>query len=182
MAETQNTHETHRTLAEDVFYPDHEPRTESALFRASKHEMKQEGGYVCAVCGDDQTVESHHRFFEWAYSHAIDFAWIKSVALNQVDTLWSHKLQRAVPIPKKHPVWDLIRLTQGFDWDAFDASQPETFVDSVYNQLPLCELHHRGKDHGRHEETDPVWNVQAFLIKGFVYSPDELKALHKEHQ
>jgi len=79
-------------------------------------------------------------------------------------------------------VWDLIRLTQGFDWEAFDTTKPEIFVDSVYNQLPLCELHHRGKGHGRHEESDPVWNVQAFLIPGFVYSPDELKALHQEQR
>src|ERR1700752_1504015 len=95
-------HETHRTLTEDVFYPGHEPRTESAIFRASKRDMKKEGGYVCAVCGDDEKVESHHRFFEWAYSHAIDWQWIRAVALNQVDTMWSHKLQRIVPIPKKH--------------------------------------------------------------------------------
>jgi len=37
---TTNTHETRRTLAEDVFYPDHEPRTESPTFRASKRAMK----------------------------------------------------------------------------------------------------------------------------------------------
>ncbi|WP_431822223.1 hypothetical protein [Burkholderia sp. F1] len=73
--------ETCRTLFEDVFYPDHEPRTESATFRASKRAMKKESGYVCAVCGDDQAVESHHRFFEWAFSNAIDWKWIRDVAL-----------------------------------------------------------------------------------------------------
>lgn len=180
LANASQTHETRRTLSEDVFYPDHEPRTESAIFRASKREMKAEGGYVCAICGDEEKVESHHRFFEWAYSHAVNFAWIRDVALNKTDVMHSHKLGRVVPIPKKHPVWDLIRLTQGFDWEAFSPEHPETFVDSVWNQLPLCELHHRGKNHGRHEESDPVWNVQAFLIPGFIYSPDELKALHKE--
>ncbi|MPV55838.1 hypothetical protein CFB46_12280 [Burkholderia sp. HI2761] len=176
--DVEESHETRRTLAEDVFYPDHEPRTESSTFRASKRAMKAAGGYVCAVCGDDQAVESHHRFFEWAFSHAIDWKWIRGVALNQVDTMFSHKLQRTVPIPRQHPVWDVIRLTQGFDWEAFDPARPETFVDSTYNQLLLCALHHRGKDHGRHEESDPVWSVQAFLLPGFVYSPDELKQLH----
>ncbi|KVL39777.1 HNH endonuclease [Burkholderia sp. MSMB1835] len=131
---TTKTHETRRTLAEDVFYPDQESRTESATFRASKRAMKAAGGYVCAVCGDDPAVESHHRFFEWAFSHAIDWNWIRGVALNH--------------------------------------------VDSTYNQLLLCALHHRGKDHGRHEESDPVWSVQAFLLPGFVYSPDELKQMH----
>lgn len=112
---TTKTHETRRTLAEDVFYPDHEPRTESPTFRASKRVMKAAGGYVCAVCGDDQAIESHHRFFEWAFSHAIDWKWIRGVALNQVDTMFSHKLQRVVPIPRQHPIWDVIKLTQGFD-------------------------------------------------------------------
>ncbi|WP_232461880.1 hypothetical protein [Burkholderia ubonensis] len=88
--------------------------------------MKKAGGYVCAVCGDDQAVESHHRFFERAFSHAIDWKWIRGVALNQFDTMFSHKLQRVVPIPRQHPVWD----------------------------------------------------VQAFLLPDFVYSPDELKQLH----
>lgn len=74
-----------------------------------------------------------------------------------------------MPIPRQHPVWDVIRLTQGFDWEAF--------VDSTYNQLLLCALHHRGKDHGRRGESDPVWSVQAFLLPGFVYSPDEFKQL-----
>jgi len=171
-------HEKRDTLTEDTYYPGHEPRTESAIFRASKQHMKDEGGYVCSVCGDEEKVESHHRFFEWAYSHAINWKWIRDVATNRTDVMWSHKLQRIVPIPKKHAIWDLIRLTQGFDWEIFDPDLPLTFVDSEYNQLPLCELHHRGKNHGRHEESDPVWNVQAFLLPGFIYSPDELKALH----
>lgn len=178
MSDVKNEHEKRSTLIEDTFYPDHEPRTESALFRATKKNMKAEGIYQCAVCGDTENIESHHRFFEWAYQSAIDFAWIKAVALNQTDVMWSHKLQCIVPIPKKHPVWDLIKLAQGFDWDAFDPTTPESFVDSEFNQWPLCELHHRGHGHGRHEESDPIWNVQAYLVKGFIYSPDELRALH----
>jgi hypothetical protein len=66
----------------------------------------------------------------------------------------------------------------GFDREAFDPARPETFVDSTCNQLLLCTLRHRGKDHGRHEESDPVRSVQAFLLPGFVYLPDELKQLH----
>ncbi|WP_230951658.1 hypothetical protein [Burkholderia diffusa] len=125
------SHEMRRTLAEDVFYHDHEPRIESPTFRASKRAMKVAGGYVCAVCGDNQAVESQHRFFEWAFSHALDWKWIRGVALKQIDTMFSHKLQRIVPIPRQHPVWDVIRLTQGFDWEAFDPARPEAFVDSA---------------------------------------------------
>ena len=41
---TTKTHETRRTLSEDVFYPDHDPRTESSTFRESKRSMKASGG------------------------------------------------------------------------------------------------------------------------------------------
>lgn len=45
---TTKTHETRRTLSEDVFYPDHEPRTESSTFRVSKRAMKK-GAHLRAV-------------------------------------------------------------------------------------------------------------------------------------
>lgn len=173
-----NEHELKATLSEDVFYPNHPPRKESPTFRKTKRTMKADGSYTCAVCGATEQIEDHHRFFEWAYSDAIDWDWIKGVATNQIDTMWSHTLQRIVPIPKCHLVWDLIRLTQDFDWSNFDTSKPELFVDSPHNMWPLCELHHRAAIHGVHAESYPIWNVQAFLKKGFIYSPDELKARH----
>ncbi|WP_296661916.1 hypothetical protein [Paraburkholderia sp.] len=92
---------------------------------------------------------------------------VRGVALNQVDTMWSHKLQRVVPIPKKHPIRDLIRLPQGFDRDAFDPARPETFVDSVYNQLPLCELDHRG----RHEESIASGPSRHFSSRALCIRP-----------
>lgn len=176
-----DTHEHHDTLTEDVFYPGHEPRTESALFRHTKAHMKAEGIYQCAVCGDTEKIESHHVLIEWAFSDAVDWQWIKDVALNKRDTMFSHKLQREVPIPRRHLVWVLIALAQGFDWEGFDVTKPETFVDSEHNQLPLCDLHHRGKFHGVHAESLPLFAVQAFLKPGYVYSPDELKARHADH-
>lgn len=60
--------------------------------------MKAAGGYVCAMCGDGQAVESHHRFFEWAFSHALDWKRIREAAINKCDTMFSHKLRRIVPI------------------------------------------------------------------------------------
>ena len=176
--QVKNEHEKKATLTEDTFYPDHEKRKESSVFVHTKKQMKATGYDACSICGDKEKLEFHHRFFEWAYQLVIDWKWVRDVATNQTDVMWSHKLQCVVPIPKKHPIWDLIKLTQGFDWEAFDVNDPTSFVDSEYNQLPLCELHHRGQNHGRQEESDPIWNVQGFLIRGFIYSPDELKAMH----
>jgi hypothetical protein len=171
-------HELKASLKEDVFYPDHPERTESPTFRATKRAMKLDD-YRCSVCGTSDKIEDHHRFFEWAYSDAIDWVWVKGVATNAIDTMWSHELQATVPIPKRHLIWDLIRLTQDFDWANFDTSKPELFVDSPSNMWPLCEKHHRAGDHGIHSESYPIWNVQAFLKPGFIYSPDELKARHQ---
>ncbi|WP_223253607.1 hypothetical protein [Chromobacterium amazonense] len=165
-------------LHEATYYPDHAARTESKLFRETKRKMQAEGIYQCAVCGDDEKIESHHRWIEWAYAKAIHWVWIKAVALGQTDEMWSHKLRRIVKIPPRHLIWRFLRDTEGFDWAAFDPANPESFVDSEYNQDPLCEQHHRAPHHGIHEESYPVYVVQAFLLPDFVYSPDELRAAH----
>ncbi len=178
MVTPANEHELKETLSEDVYYPDHEARTESPTFRATKRDMDAAGMNVCAVCGDTDKVQWHHRFIEWAFANAVDWEWIKGVATNQIDTMWSHTLQKVVPIPKLHLIWDMIRLTPNFDWEAFDPAKPEQFVDSPANMWPLCELHHIAKTHGIHMESFPIWVVQSCLKKGFVYSPDELRALH----
>jgi hypothetical protein len=36
-------------------------------------------------------------------SHAIDRKWIRGIVLNRVDTMFSHKLQRVVPIRANTP-------------------------------------------------------------------------------
>ncbi|WP_230945936.1 hypothetical protein [Burkholderia vietnamiensis] len=46
----------------------------------------------------------------------------------------------------------MIKLTQGFDSEAFDPPRPEAFVDSTYNQLLLCA----SNIGARIEESDPV--------------------------
>jgi hypothetical protein len=171
-------HELRETLSEDVFYPDHEPRTESATFRHTKKTMDAAGLAVCAVCGTKDKIQWHHRFVEWAFASAIDFEWIKGVALGTITTMWSEELQQEVEIPKLHIIWDMIRLVPNFDWNAFDPANPETFVDSPANMWPLCETHHLAKLHGIHMESFPIWVVQCCLKKGFIYSPDELRDRH----
>jgi hypothetical protein len=130
--------------------------------------------------GDDSEVESHHVMVEWAFSDAVDWEWIKGVALGTTKTMWSRTLKKEIPIPPRHMIWIFLLWTKGFDWANFDTSHPETFVDSVYNQLPLCEMHHRGRYHGIHMVTFPVWMVQGFIQKDFVFSPDELDQANKQ--
>ena len=185
MSEVKNEHEDKRTLSEDVFYPGHEPRTESATFRETKRAGKK-AGERCAVSGVAEGVEYHHVFVEWAFSDAIDWHAVKDIALGLVTRLPVLDLETDAPTAQLYPVeqsliYAIIQITRarGFDWAAFDPDQPGTFVDSPQNMLVLHEKFHRAKGHGMHMESLPIWSMQAFpRMPGFVYSPDELKARH----
>lgn len=178
MSTPSHEHEFKETLSEDVFYPDHEARKESPTFRKTKRLMKASGMSICAVCGNPDTVEWHHRFVEWAFSDAINFEWIKGVALGQITTMWSETLQKEIPIPHMHVIYDMLRLTSDFNWSKFDPAVPETFVDSPANMWPLCKYHHTHKGHGIHMMSFPIWVVQSCLKKDFTFSPDEMRAKH----
>lgn len=181
-----NEHEDHRSISEDVFYPAHPPRSESHTFKATKatgHKLK----LPCAISGHTEKTEYHHAAIEWAFSNAVDWHKVKAVALGEIKALPVLDLATDQPtddtFPVEHSLLFLICKFleyRGFDWQAFDPDKPETLVDSMANMLVLHEKFHRGKNHGIHEQTLPVFIFQAFPRKdGFVYSPDELLALHK---
>jgi hypothetical protein len=178
-------HEHHDTLTEDVFYPDHPPRTESATFRHTKatgHAAK----LPCSISGHTDGVEYHHIFCEWAYSGAVDWATVKGVGTGEITELPVLDLDTDQPTgatyaAKDSLLWIICKLAElrGFDWHAFDPAKPETFVDSPQNMLVLQAKFHRHKNHGMHTQTFPVWIFQAFpRVAGFVYSADELQAVH----
>jgi hypothetical protein len=66
-------HEQSETLHFSVFYPDHPPRTESALFRKTKHHLVAVLDTPCWVCGTKDKREVHHWHAEWADSDGIDW-------------------------------------------------------------------------------------------------------------
>lgn len=50
------------------------------------------------------------------------------------------------------------------DWERFHADHPDIKdVDSFEQMLPLCEVHHRGKFHGIHSITYPIWVLQKYM-------------------
>lgn len=59
-------HEQKLTLSVDIFYPDHEPRTESALFARTKHHLVKVLDTPCWICGSKDQREVHHFHAEWA--------------------------------------------------------------------------------------------------------------------
>jgi hypothetical protein len=74
-----NEHELRETLVIDIFYPDHPPRTESAVFIATKKHWHALGA-KCGVCGTPEKIEIHHKYIEWADSEGVD--WDKAKALH----------------------------------------------------------------------------------------------------
>lgn len=151
-------HEETETLHLEIFYPDHETRTESSTFEETKRKGKAEG-LVCCICGDP-APEFHHAFVEWAFSNAVDWSLLKQIALCQVTTFKGASI-------KKLLIFSICQFvaSKGFDWTAFDPLKPEIFVDSLEQMLPLCALHHREKERGIHLTTFPFWVLQAFPKK-----------------
>lgn len=173
-------HEKGDTLTEDVFFPDHQPRTESSTFLRTKkagHAAK----LPCAISGHAEGTEYHHVFIEWAFADSVDWETVKGVAVGQITRLPVLDLHTDQPTGETYPaeqslIYIIAKLAEarGFDWSAFDPSKSEQFVDSMANMLVLHSKFHRLKNHGIHVMSFPEWAFQAWPRKaGFVFTPDE---------
>lgn len=190
-----NEHEFKASITENVFYPQHSPRVESPTFRHTKAAGK-ESGDVCSVSGSADGIEYHHVFCEAALTNAVDWVTVKGIGTGELTSLPERDPHTGKPrfnadgSPRTYPanrslIWMICTLAKlrGFDWNAFDPAQPETFVDSPQNMLVLHEVFHRSPGHGVHHASLPVFIFQAFpRVPGFVFMPDELAALHQSTQ
>jgi len=77
MNEVKNEHEVKSTDSWDEYYPDHVQRTESSLFRKTKHHLVHVLDTPCYICGTKENRESHHKFIEWAFANAVDWDKVK---------------------------------------------------------------------------------------------------------
>ena len=174
-------HEKADRLQEDVFYPDHPPRTESETFRHTKA-AGHAARLPCAISGHADGTEYHHVFLEWAFADAVDWETVKGVATGRITRLPVLDPVTDQPTGDTYPaeqslLWILCRLAavRGFDWEAFDPAKPELFVDSMANMLVLGAKFHRHRDHGIHVMSLPEWLFQAWPRRaGFVFTPDEV--------
>ncbi|MFC6519768.1 hypothetical protein ACFQAT_08235 [Undibacterium arcticum] len=89
-------HEFKETIAIDIFYPDHPPRTESTLFKRTKHHLVKVLDTPCWVCGSKDKREVHHFHAEWADSDGIDWDKMRILhpAFPLVDVQLSQRLYR----------------------------------------------------------------------------------------
>lgn len=132
-------HEQSERLTQDVVYPAHEDRTESAEFRKNKRLLVKQLDVPCWICGSRESREVHH-LFEWSLFPALD-------AEKMLDTLH---------------VFDPYGYTHKM------GEQPIESPDDIRNLVVLCGHHevggvavpgghHRGVNLGVHEITLPIW-------------------------
>lgn len=140
--------ELRRTLVEDVYYPEHCPRTASAEYRRVHQHLIVELDTPCWICGITHSavqrlpaeqrprrqLETHHCEVEWAAVNGIDLA------------RFMH------------------------DWPAIDDRERlREWVDSEGNMLVLCALHHRGSRTGIHSISYPAWKLQRWQGDQFTF-------------
>jgi len=125
-----------RQLQERVWYPAHDARTASSLYKKVHDHLVYEIDEPCWICKVRQSqlpkgehMETHHQHVEWALVNAID--------------------------PDKIIV-DFPEMG-----DSTDANLRK-WLDSEGNMLVLCEAHHRHQLVGIHEITYPIWQAQRW--------------------
>lgn len=154
MDEELNAHEMRESESREVRYPDHPPRTESALYRETHKRLTRDLNLPCFICGrrrPEIVTETHHFFCEWAAMSAVD--WIAFGAS-----------ARMLVNPQTGKAMSLA----GFDWEEV-AKDPSIFVDSKYNMVVLCPDHHRSETYGIHHVPFPEWILQAYPLNGFQF-------------
>lgn len=143
----QGTHSVRRTLSEAVFYPHHEPREASRLFRDTRKRLIVELDTPCYVCGVRQStlsdparnvcrasaMELHHAVIEWALAGAVDLA----------------------------------KLRQQYA-AVTDQASLEAWIDSEANSMVLCDMHHRFVEQGIHTLTYPIWLAQRYVRDDYI--------------
>jgi hypothetical protein len=156
--------ELRRTLSETVWYPAHPPRTASALYTQTHHQLVAVEDRPCVVCGvrnstlrtpankvNAKALETHHALIEWAGANAID--WDK-LAADHPDLRTLMQLAGA---------YHAHLLANGGAFDgALDPSIVTAFVDSPDQMLVICDQHHRSSGKGVHMITGPIWELQRY--------------------
>lgn len=137
MVDDVPAHLQRKTVEEDIYYPEHEPRKASSLYRHNHallvHHLKE----GCWICGTREKLETHH-WHEWAEWQDLDPAKVRA-ALLQLDF---------------------------YGFSRRMADEPVVSPDDVRNLVVLCADHHRHREKGVHDLTFPIWLAQRAVLPG----------------
>lgn len=165
MADVSNkAHLVHRMLNEEVFYPEHSPRTESSEYKKIHDHLTKELDLPCIVCGvknstlegnkvGAKAMETHHHTIEWALQNAIDVTKFNEriVAYHRAKNPYEPK----------------------YDHD-FTEDEMKAWIDHDPDNLwILCDVHHRHSLVGIHSVTWPIFSPQDLIKDDFQYTPKE---------
>jgi hypothetical protein len=182
LAVVKGEHLVKLTAVEEEYYPDHPPRAESATFRHTKA-AGHKAGLRCAVSGQ-KNPEYHHLWCEWADADAVDWTVVKAIATGEITEIPVLDPYTDQPTGETFPAEQsliamICKITaqHGFNWQSFDPTKPETFIDSPQNMLPLDAKFHRSPQHGIHHRSFPTFVFQTYpRMTGFIFSPDEVQS------
>jgi hypothetical protein len=145
-------HVQKHTITEYLHTPEHDERSETLMFRNSKHQLEDVEHLGCYKCGTMEDRESHH---------IIERSWANKVNLDKVAWLLYHFRDY-----HGHCKRDF-KSDKGLAKYLKSLGNKELALDSIYNQLILCELHHRG-DLGIHGTSSPTWDASFVMEDGFL--------------
>lgn len=138
-------HEQTETLHQEVLYPEHVQRTESAEFARNKHQLVKKLDLGCWICGSKEAREVHHFACEWA--------------------LWED-VEPAKVLATAHAV-------DPYGFAAQDPDRAIGSPDDIRNLMVLCEKHHRAPYFGVHSITLPIWIAQRMAKPGHEFIKPE---------
>jgi hypothetical protein len=169
IATHEGDHMVKRTIAEEVLYPPHAARTESAAYVAVHHDLVHVRKLPCMVCGVSvdtihdpahnpfgaTALETHHHMVEWALSNAID---VEKFNVRIVRMLHARNHRDPKYQDPSNPA-NARRFTRQemIDWIDHDPD----------NLWVLCDVHHRHRDVGIHMVTGPIWGAQDLLLQQY---------------
>ena len=143
-------HKFEATLHENYFVPPHEPRTPSPEYEALRHHLVVELDTPCNICGVRQSTLNEPNLNE-----------IKATAL---------ELHHKVVEWSWHTVADKNKI--GVDYPQVLNMTDSQFLDWLDHSpdiaLILCDVHHRHRDLGIHEISDPSFNLVKYLRDDFT--------------
>lgn len=178
------------TITEYQNIPSHDKREDTLEFRNAKHELESVEHLGCFICGSMDKRESHH-VFERCWSNAFDFVRVANMLFNHYD--YHGHVKRDFKNPGELLDWFMEHFNGKYETVYGENSVKlgvivncdDNALDTLYNQVILCEQHHRTVGHSAHGSTFATFVGMMAAKPGFhiALSSDEYQEeLKKQHE
>lgn len=143
-------HKFEATLHENYFVPAHPPRTQSKGYRQIHKQLIVTEDSPCSICGLRQSQLK---------DKAINILGATDMELHHKVVEWSwHTVASQTKISKDYPQVIGMSRQEFLDW--LDHGRECMYV--------LCNMHHRNRDIGIHEVSNPSFNLVKYIQDDFT--------------